>query len=350
MKQIFETLLQQLQEKELISEEQKAEYIESFDKGITEIKEGAFKSALDTVDEEHAKKFQESIDKIDEDHRAKLQALLEKIDDEHTKKLQDVVEAIDEDHGKKLQEIIEKVKNDIDEDHGAKLEEILEKIDEEHAEKLQAVIDKIDEDHTEKLKAIIKAYQDRDDAKITEQISDYLDLYLEEVKPEKEMADVAKIKRLEKMFEAFKEILVINDDKIQEEIKEAVLDGAAIIEEKDKEINRLMLEKVELNKKLKLDEAQKVLEEKIKECSPKLKAYLETTFKNADKETIEEKFDEAVQAFETEESDRRQQLAEDAKEGNKVQPKTVVTENLSEVRSAPTMMDMYANIIKKSIK
>jgi hypothetical protein len=183
--------------------------------------------------------------------------------------------------------------------------------------------------------------------KLTDQVSDYLDAYLEEVKPQETLIDSSKMKRLEKMFEGIKEIMMVNDDYVQDEIKEAILDAKSIIEAKDKEINKLMLEKVQLGKKIKIDEAQQVLEEKISGSSPKLKAYLETTFKGASKEIIEEKFDEAVTAFENEEQTRRDQILSEA---SKVTPRTVVTEGLVTEQRVPTQMDAYVNMVKKSLK
>ncbi len=349
MKKIFESLLDQLKDKDLITDEQKETYSSSFDSGISEIKENALQTALDTVDEEHAKKLEKVLSKIDEDHSSKLEKVLEKIDEDHTSKLDKVISAIDEDHCNKLEKVVKQVTENIDIDHGKKLEQILDKIDEDHTAKLEQVVEAIDKDHTEKLEKVIETLQDKNDEKLMEHISDYLDTYLNEVKPKEVIVNEAKLKRFEKMFEGLKEILIVNDDVIQTEVKEAILDAKDIIESKDKEINRLMLEKVELTNKIKNEEAQQVLMNKLNGSSPKLKAYLETTFKNASKDIIEEKFDEAVDAFEKDEQSRRDEILENEVSG--VKPKQVITENLVQDRSVtdPTM-DQYVNMIKKSMK
>lgn len=348
IKELFEQLITQVDPENALTEDKKSDLIQLFEEKISEVKEKAFEDALETIDEDHANKLQEVV------------TMMENMDSDHADKLQTVIESIDEDHADKLKTIVKT----IDEDHSTKLKEIIESIDGSHASKLEEVLERVDKDHTTKLEQIIEMYEADQNEEIVDKVSDYLDLYLEEVKPEETMVSESRLNQLENIYEQLREVLVVNDEKVQTEVKEAILEAHDIITEKDKEINKLMLEKVEMNQTIKLNEAkiedrveeletEKLLENKMSGCSPKLRAYLELCFEGASKEDIEGKFDEAVQAFKTTEEDKRQAIIESHKdrEDDRVIPEEVRTEEVFEDKSSEaTMMNAYAQITEKTNK
>ena len=348
VKELFEQLISQIDTNQVITEDKKSELIQLFEDKISEVKENAFKDALETIDEDHSEKLQNVI------------TLMEEMDDDHATKLQEIVESIDNDHAQKLEELVEA----IDEDHAAKFQDALKRIDEDHAIMLKKVTDKIDEDHAQKLQKVIEHYEEMHAGSLTEDISNYLETYLEEVKPTETMVNEARLQKLEEMFNDMRKVLLVNEDYVQSEVKEAIVDAHNIIEEKEKEINRLMLEKVEMNQKIKLTEAtisekvekletQNLLESKMKGCSPKLQAYLELCFENASKDEIEEKFDEAVEAFKTTEEEKRQAIIESHQDrvDDRIIPETRKTEGLFEEHSTEkTIMNQYANLVNKTTK
>ena len=348
IKQLFEQLLDQVDPDKTITEEKKSDLIQMFEGKISEVKEKAFEDALETIDEDHAEKLQRVVtmmESMDEDHATKLEQIIESIDTDHTAKLEQVIEAIDEDHTSKMKEIIEG-------------------IDQSHADKLEQVLEQVDKDHTAKLEQVIEMYENKQNEDITDQISDYLDMYLESVKPEEAMIKEARLNKLEQTFEQLREVLVVNDEKVQSEVTEAILDAHQIIEEKDKEINRLMLEKVEMNQAIKLNEAkidervqaleaQHLLEEKMNGSSPKLRNYLELCFDGATKEEIEEKFDEAVMAFKTTEEEKRQAIIESHqdRDDDRVIPESIKTEErFEDISSESQMMNTYAAVTNKTVR
>ena len=346
IKELFEQLVSQVDpDNELISESKRNELIQSFEDKISEVKTKAFEDSVETIDEDHSQKLQEVI------------TIMESMDTNHASKLEEIVESIDDDHTSKLGKLIES----IDDDHSVKFKHTLEVIDEEHATKMQEVMDKVDEEHTSKLQEVIKLYEDKENKSITEDVSEYLDTYLEDVKPKSGLVNEARLNKLETTFEDLRKVLMVNDEYVQTEVSEAILDAHNIIEEKEKEINRLMLERVETNKNVKMIEessqqkvekleAGVILESKMKGCSPKLQAYLELCFESAGKEEIEEKFNEAVEAFKTTEKEKREAIIESRKEDNKgIIPETVKTEGIFEDKSIETdPMNMYADIINNT--
>jgi hypothetical protein len=343
---LFEDLLNSIDPNNtMINENEKTKLVSSFQEKILEMKEQLYDDALSDVDEDHAEKLQNVI------------SFMESMDNDHAEKLQSIVESIDEDHVYKLQEII----NTIDEDHAEKFENVLSKIDEEHTNKLTQIMSKIDEDHTQKLQEIIEMYENSSVENLVESVDGFLDTYLEEIKPKETLVNEARLHKLETMFDNMKSILTVNDNYIQEEVKEAIYDAHTIIEEKDNAIDKLMLEKVQLkrqiknikeetNNELERYEAKKLLESKIENCSPKMSTYLKLCFKNASVNEIEEKIDEAVDAFKETEKEQRQLILENSQMGG-VNPRQVKTEGLYEDKTTySNNMNMYVNLIEKTNK
>ena len=116
---------------------------------------------------------------------------------------------------------------------------------------LKQVVEAIDIDHAGKLDKLVKIYESKQaPEKIVEAVSDFMETYLEEVMPKAAMINEARLNRLEKMYGTMKQLLVVNDEYVSTEVKEAVEDANSQIASKDKEIDKLMLEKVELKKKI----------------------------------------------------------------------------------------------------
>ena len=285
--------------------------------------------------------------------------LVESLDKDHTEKIQKLVETIDEDHAKKL----EKMASKIDESHTTKMEQLVEAIDTDHTTKMEKLIETIDEDHSTKLQDVIntanKMIAEAKETKLNESVdalSKYLDTYLEEVIPASKIADTVKLTRLEEAFSKMKELLVINDDFVQTEIKEAIEDAKNIIDSKDGKINELMVEKIELKQKVNKHEAEQLLESKLIKFTPAKKAYIKNFFKDADAKEISARLDEAVKAYDKEDNMKREMLVEKNKKAATIIAKPFVkqeqiNENVEdkEEDESDSMMDMYATKLTKSL-
>jgi hypothetical protein len=260
--------------------------------------------------------------------------------------MEESLNSIDEDHIEKLNLVMEKIDNE----HTELLEKVVKSIDEKHLGLLNQVIESIDEDHTSKLQMVVEKYEKGLLEEVESKVSDFLDVYIEDKLPEDTIVDKIKLDKYENMMEEIKKAVMLSDIAMNEELKEAFLDGKEMLEDKDKEINQLMIEKIEINKKLKTIEAKHLLEDRCKNMTPKLAAYIETRFKDADKEEIEEQFEEAIKAFNEDEQLIREELQQQVH--STVNPKKVITEGAVDDRTSDKdpLMEQYLNRYKNSYR
>lgn len=319
-------------------------FTEEIQNELITLVESKVKLAEDTGFEKGYLEGKKLLEAQDTDHTAKLEKLVESIDDEHAKKLEKVLTKIDESHTEKLEKLVES----IDTDHTAKLEKLIESIDADHTKKLQEVINTANKQITEAKETKLNESVDA--------LSKYLDTYLEEVIPASKIADTVKLNRLEEAFSKMKEVLMINDDFVQTEIKEAIEDAKSIIDSKDSKINDLMVEKIELKSKIKQYEAEKLLENKTASFTPAKKAYIKKFFKDAEITEISERLDEAVKAYDKEETQKREMLVEKNKNKSTViktdfvKPQLEqINENVSEDEEAEPLMDVYVSKLNRSV-
>jgi hypothetical protein len=237
------------------------------------------------------------------DQRAQLQveAAVTKIDEDHTNKLQKLVEAIDEDHTNKLQKLVEA----IDFDHAQKLRKVLAKIDESHTEKLQHVVNKYETALNEEAETFR--------TRLVDEISNYLDLYLEKVVPTQQVNEAVENIRARKTLEQVRKLVGINEEFVDGEVKEALIDGKNTIDSLKKELNEALEANAQLNNKLQRTEASLLLEEKTKELPESAKSFVSKLLKGKSPEYIQENFQYVVEMFDKEMTEQE----ETAKEGIK---------------------------------
>lgn len=258
----------------------------------------------DLITEETLTAVHEAFEKAVNDkaeQRAELQteAAIAKIDEEHTEKLQSLVEAIDADHTAKLQKLVET----IDFDHAQKLKKVLTKIDEEHTSKLEQVIAKYETTLNEEAESFR--------TRLVDEVSNYMDLYLEKVVPTSQVNEAVENIRSRKVLEQIRQLVGINEEFVDSEVKEALLDGKTTIDSLKKELNEALEANTELNHKLSKAEATMLLESKTKELPEAAKNYVGNLLKGKSPEYIQENYQYVVEMFEKEISEQE----ETAKEG-----------------------------------
>lgn len=308
--------------------------------------ESVQKQIADVISKKMASTKEESFKQASDTYEAKLK----KIDESHAKKLRMIVEAVDSKNTAQLKKYAEKV----DKDHSSKLSKLVEAIDNNHTAKLKKIVESIDADHTAKLEKLKKHYDTKYEKQLVESVDDYLDTYLKELTPKQKVVDTAKLKRYQQLFESVKNLFVEHTitESANGAVKEAIIEAKQTIDEKSKEVNKLIVEKVELTKKMKRMEAKHLLESKIVHLSPSAKDYMTKYFADADKKVITESFDKVLKAFKADKSEKRQAIVESNKDkGTKVvkpimESKKVVTESIED--SDPTM-DMYASRVQGSV-
>jgi len=310
----FKTILKE-QFKDLITEETLTSVHEAFEKAVNE--------------------------KAEQKAQLQTEATLLKVDDEHTAKLEQLVEAIDADHSSKLQRLVEA----IDFDHAQKMTKVLEKIDEDHTQKLQSVVGK----YETALQEEAKSFQER----IVEEVSNYMDLYLEKVVPTKQINEAVENIQAQNMLKQIRQIVGINEEFINTEIKEALVDGKKTIDSLKKELNEALETNTELNHKFNQTKSALLLEQKTKDMPEATKNYVTKLLKGKSPSYILENYQYVVEMFDKEISEQEDVARE------KVQRRIVEavdvpqSENLleEEISVAPvkieTSVSGYLNEMKK---
>ena len=140
-----------------------------------------------------------------------------------------------------------------DEAHTKQLKVLLEKIDNDHSAKLEKVVQAITESHTHKLKRVISKYQSalNNEAKtfkeaLNSNISQYLDLYLEKVIPQKMINEAVSNNKAKNLINKLRNTLGVDFAFNQEEALQTLKESAAPITRKiDRPTNKeLITEKV----------------------------------------------------------------------------------------------------------
>jgi hypothetical protein len=315
---------------------------------FVELIEARVNEKVETAIAEQKTLHEAELVKIDEDHAEKLEQVLEHIDADHTAKLEQILEHIDADHSEKLEQVLEH----IDADHTAKLEQVLEHIDADHSEKLEQVLEHIDADHTDKLQDIIDHYEAKleegveapeVDEALVENVSDYLDHFIEESVPAGNIVNEARLQKLETVISEMRKTLLVTDEYVETEIAEAVEDAKTQIDDKTEELNSALNENIELKKQIKTLEAQSLLESKVTGFTESKKLYITKLFEGSSANEISQKLDEAVKAYDNELNEKRRLIKEE--KINKVKHYYNETPVLE---STNPEMDSYVNTIKNS--
>lgn len=213
----------------------------------------------------------------------------------------------------------------LDEDHSVKLEQLLEAIDSDHTQKLIAVLEKIDEDHSEKLTYLVKKHEKvlREDASafkenLINQLSNYIELYIEKAIPQAELKEAIENKRAQRMVEQMKQIMALDDSFINETITEAVADGRKTIETLKKELNEAVKQNIQITQMLKGRTTELMLEKNTVGLSKDKKNYVMRMLKDKDPEYIKENFEYVVKMFDKDEEGQRELVTEQATKAAKI--------------------------------
>jgi len=306
------------------------EFVAMVDTSITEAKKTGFNEGIAKVEE------------MDAEQSEKMESLFEELKVKHTTALTELEEKLTADHEAALAAQ--------DEEYTEMFNEALNAQDELQTSMLDEIVEKLDTDYTTKLDTIEEAFKTQYEVTITEKVNEFIDTYIAESVPEEVVVDLAKLRRLEECMDSIRETLVINDDFVQTEVKEALEDAQSQIDERQEKINSLMVENMDIRKKIKQGEAASLLEKKTADMKPALAAYVEKYFDGVnDPKVISEKLDDAVKAFTANEKVKKDEVIEE-KRGVTVeipdeQEPPVIEESQDEDHD---MQDLYVQKIHRS--
>lgn len=255
----------------------------------------------------------------------------------------------------KVQLHVTKALTEQDEDYSKKLEHLLEAIDADHTKKLEKVVEAIDVNHADKLKGLVAKYTEAlsKEAKTFKDetinnISTYLEAYLDETIPTEEIKDAVKNKRALEVLDQLRSILGVDAALAKESVREAVRDGKRQIEEASKKLEAANKELDTLRAQLASRDAELTLEKKTVGLNPRKKDYISKVMKGKTAQFITENVDYALSLFDKTEKERLQTIKEEAvNDATAAQVDRPVVEESVESPVDGTFMNPYLKELSK---
>jgi hypothetical protein len=238
---------------------------------------------------------------------------------------------------------VEKALVEQDDVHATKLETLLEAIDNDHTKKLHRVVDAVTQNHTNKLKGVIGMYQNtiNEEAggfkdELVNNISTYLDVYLEEKVPEQEIAEAVKAKKAEHLVGQLRNALGVDMALAQDSIAEAVVDGKHQIDKSSEAIVQLNEHNEELTHELIRARSHILLSEKTIDIPQNKKNYIFKVLAGKSEKFINENFDYTLKLFDKTEEERLEQYKQEAAKPAEKLAERVITEEIDASREVVT--------------
>lgn len=254
---------------------------------------------LNTIEEA----FQQAVDeKSKEKIQLESESIKQKLDEHYTGKLQEVIEKIDTDHTAKLKKLVEA----IDTDHAVKLQKLIKGIDKKHTQMLQQVVEKYEGQIAEEA----KSFQDT----LVEEISNYLDLYIDKNLPKNQISEAAENIKAAKQLAQIRQIVGISEDFVDAEIKEALVDGKRTIDSLRAELNEALKENAEINQRANRAEASIILEQRTADMPFAKKQFVTKLLRNKAPQYIEENISYVIEMFERESEQEVDEIKESVKQ------------------------------------
>lgn len=246
----------------------------------------------------------------------KISKLLDNVDaltDEAKQSITKVFEeTLEQKVAERAQLVAEQAVSEVDEKHTAQLEKLLEAIDADHAQKFEKAIERIDSDHCAKLKSLVEHYEGMLTAdasalrtELSEDISNFLDLYLEKLVPAADIKMAVENTNAKRLIDSVKQLVSIDEEYINDNIREALQDGKSQIDKLHGKINQTLKENIDLKKQLDLREAAIVLSEKTEDMPKSKKEYVYKLLESKSPSYIKNNFNYVVEMFESEDEDRQ---------------------------------------------
>lgn len=240
-----------------------------------------------------------------------------------------------------------------DKEYSEKLIKVLEAIDQDKTRKLRKVVEAIDRNNAIKLKKVIKKYNKAltGDAltfkeSVVKHISDYLELYIEELIPQSAINEAVKNKKAYTVLEGLRSQLSIGSSLLDESVRTAVIDGKQQIDSLQNKLHEKEQELKQLSENYRLVAANLLLEQKSAGLPAKKKEYLKKVLGSRSVEFINENFDYTLKLYDKKENEQLNVLKEEAFNSRKVKVETPEIEDLilRERVSRPTPAQNSTNI------
>lgn len=251
--------------------------------------------------------------------------------------LAQIQEAFDAAVNERVDLHVEKALVEQDDNHTTKLEKLLEAIDTDHSSKLESLVEAIDKNHAQKLQVIVGKYKSalNEEASqlkedLVENISNYLELYIDKAVPAEQINEAVSNKRAKTVLNELRQVLAVDGILGKETVREAIRDGKKQIDESNSKLNSLVEENTKLRETLDRSQAELILERKTAGLPEQKRKYVTRVLVDKDPQFIAENFDYTLSLFEKQDQDQRENLKEQATTNRVKQKKNVdvIVENV----------------------
>lgn len=220
--------------------------------------------------------------------------------------------------------------NEQDAAYAKELQNLITKLDEKHSAKLDEVINVINENHAMKLQKIQKLYENHYQKEfkkfknnLVKTNESFIEMYINKVMPDNVISEAVTVRKQAKLISEMKKMLALDSASTNDVIKEGVLEAGKIINESKQQIEQLISEKAELENKIKANERDILLNNKLNSVEASKRDALKRIFKDADINTINENFDYSSKLIDK----QRKELKEELKNKNISQKKFIPFNN-----------------------
>lgn len=229
------------------------------------------------------------------------------------------VNAIENAFTQKLNLHVESALAKQDELYASKLKSLLEAINKDHSEKLTKVVEAIDTNNSTKLIKIVKKYETELNetastfkSQIVDNISTYLEAYLDEAVPTEAIEEATKNKQALAILEGLRKTLAVDYALMKESIKDAVVEGKQQIDEAVQQTQKLAQENTQLKKKIDDMNKNLFIESSVANMTPSKKEYIKKILSDKDLKFVKENFDYVTKLYDKREAEQVETIKEQA--------------------------------------
>jgi hypothetical protein len=228
-----------------------------------------------------------------------------------------------------------------DEVYAAKLGSVMESLDKDRTIKMKKLMEAFDRDKTVKLVKVVKKYEREQQSdlirfkkQLTESVSAYLEEFLSESIPAKDIEQAVKNKTAMNVLDNLRRVFAIDSAVMKESVSDAILQGKT-------ELDKLRNENASLKSNLKVITEEKnntqvklFLEGKTSKYPESKKNFIKKALGDKSLTFIKENFDYTVRLFEKQEKKQLEVIKEEALQNRKHKPdfvknQKIITEKVS---------------------
>jgi len=242
-----------------------------------------------------------------------------------------------------------------DEVYAVKLGSVMESLDKDRTIKLKKLMESFEKDKTAKLVKVVKKYEREQQIdllkfkkQITESVSAFLEEFLTESFPEKDMEAAVKNKTAYSVLENLRRVLAIDSAVMKESVSGAILQGKTELDKIRNENTLLKNNLTVLTEEKNKTQIKLFLEAKTSKYQDTKKNFIKKALGDKSLKFIQENFDYTVRLFEKQEKKQFEVIKEEALQNRKHKPDFVKNQKIitEEVNNDVEENDPYLNVLQ----